>query len=329
MSQSPPPIVYILILLVLASGIWAFRRDSVNRQRPSTPDQSPKLTTGSISQVTSGSDIAARIPALIQELQPVLPNPDILKMDGSVTMVRLVLAVKAVFQQNSLTPMSYGVPDGKPNGSNRGMSALLNKSIDLAASSRPLTATEVQAGIIGIPVAKDGLAIVVGVENPFKGGLTSQQVSDIYQGKITNWSQVGGPDQPIHVYNRSPDSGAYDAFKSIVMLGESFAPDGPFFTTFKQDVTTPILRALKANGIGYTTVDQAVGQQTIRIVPIDGVIPSKETILRGSYPLSRVVFLAVPRQTSSAAIEFVRAVFSESGQQVISRTGFIPFPVSL
>ncbi len=343
MSKSPPPIVYILLILVIGGGLWGFNRQGgFNRLRsllpsgPSvpqaTPDQTGQIgspTGGTTAPVTSGSDIATTIPALIQELQPVRPNPEILKMDGSVTMVRLVLAIKAVFQQNSLTPISYGVPDGKPNGSNRGMSALLKGTIDLAASSRPLTAAEVEAGILGIPVAKDGLALVVGVQNPFKEGLTLQQVADIYQGKITNWSQVGGADQPIHVYNRSPDSGTYDAFNSIVMLGEPFAPDGPFFTTFEQDVTTPILRALKNNGIGYTTVDQAEGQQTIRIMPIDGVMPSRETILDGSYPINRVVFLAVPKQTSPAAVEFVRSVFSEKGKQAIGRTDFIPFPVLL
>ena len=84
-----------------------------------------------------------------------------------------------------------------------------------------------------IPIAKDALAIVVGINNPYIGGLTLDQLKDIYQGKITNWSEVGGADLPIKVINRSPKSGSYNLFQDVVLLGESFAPDSANFITYK------------------------------------------------------------------------------------------------
>jgi phosphate transport system substrate-binding protein len=247
-------------------------------------------------------------------------------MDGSVTMVRIVLALKSGYsQRNPSIPITYGIPDGKPNGSNAGLKALMEGRIQLAASSRPLNATEVQAGLQAIPVAKDALAVAVGVNNPYKGGLTLQQLADIFQGRITNWSQVGGPDRRIRVLNRAPQSGTYSAFQELVLLGSPFAPDNPpYFTTATQDVTTPLLRALGEDGITYSTVDQVQNQQTVRMVPIDGQMPTREAIQSGRYPLARNVFLVVPRKTSPVVADFINYALSDQGQQIIGRTEFIP-----
>jgi phosphate transport system substrate-binding protein len=246
-------------------------------------------------------------------------------MDGSVTMVRLVLALKSGYsQRNPGIPIAYGIPDGKPNGSNAGLKALMEGRIQLAASSRPLNATEVQAGLQAIPVAKDALAVAVGVNNPYKGGLTLQQLADIFQGRITNWSQVGGPDRRIRVLNRAPQSGTYSVFQELVLLGSPFAPDGPNFITAKEDATTPLLRALGEDGITYSTVDQVQNQQTVRIVPIDGQMPTREAIQRGSYPLARNVFLVAPQRTSPVVADFINYALSDQGQQIIGRTEFIP-----
>ncbi|MCF2970013.1 phosphate ABC transporter substrate-binding protein [Synechococcus sp. Nb3U1] len=333
--SGPPPIVYILLLGLLGGGGWyAYSSGLLNAQlNPSKTESTPTqagipATQPTQLQKTTPTQPQAQVPnapANPINLDTSLPNPAVIQMDGSVTMVRIVLALRAGYtQRNPSIPITYGIPDGKPNGSNAGMQALMNGQIQLAATSRPLNATEVQAGIQAIPIAKDALAVAVSINNPYKGGLTLQQLADIFQGRITNWSQVGGPNRPIRVLNRARQSGTYTVFQDLVLLGLSFAPDGPNFTTASEDATTPLLRALGEDGITYSTVDQVENQQTVRIVPIDGQMPTREAIQRGSYPLSRSVFLAVPQQTSPAVANFINYAASDAGQQIISRTEFIP-----
>ncbi len=329
--SGPPPIVYILLIALLGGGGWyAYRSglfDSFLKRTnpPSVPSQLPVAQPQAATAPNLPPAQAPSQPPSAVKLDTSLPNPAVLQMDGSVTMVRIVLALKSGYsQRNPGIPLTYGIPDGKPNGSNAGLKALMEGRIQMAASSRPLNASEVQAGLQAIPVAKDALAVAVGVNNPYKGGLTLQQLADIFQGRITNWSQVGGPDRPIRVLNRAPQSGTYSVFQELVLLGLPFAPDGPNFTTAKEDATTPLLRALGEDGITYSTVDQVQNQQTVRIVPIDGQMPTREAIQSGRYPLARNVFLVVPQKTSPVVADLINYALSDQGQQIIGRTEFIP-----
>lgn len=86
-----------------------------------------------------------------------------------------------------------------------------------------------------------------------------------------------------------------------------------------------MLKALENNGIGYTTVAQAVNQQTVRLISIEEVSPTDEAAIKaGSYPLSRVVYLVVRQKTSPAVKQFVDLVLSAQGQQTVQRVGFLP-----
>ncbi len=350
-ASGPPPIVYIVGVLLLAGGGWYYYRhqfqgqnltfDTITSQLPgagsqSTPPPAQPVAPQPETQPAPAQPAPAQAPStqsgitasanILASLNTSLPNPSIIQVDGSVTMVGMTVGLRTAYsQQNPGIAMTYGVPDGQPRGSNAGMQALLNGEIQLAATSRPLNAAEVQAGIRGIPVARDALAVVVGANNPYQGGLTMEQLKSIFQGRITNWIQVGGPDRPIRVLNRSPNSGTYSLFQDLTLLGQPFAPDGPNFITFEQDVTTPILRALETDGISYTTVAQADNQLTVRIVPINGTMPTDEAAVRENrYPLSRFVFYAVPNPTSPAVRDFLEFVLSPQGQGVVSRTDFLP-----
>lgn len=262
----------------------------------------------------------------LNTLDASLPNPTVLTIDGSVTIITLIKQFQIAYNfLNPTLPTTYGIPDGRPNGTNAGLKNLIDGKVLMAASSRPLTGSELNAGIVGVPIARDALAIAVGVNNPFKGGLTLEQLRLIFQGQITNWSEVGGPNLPIRVINRSRDSGTHSFFQEAVLSGQPFAPDGANFTTVVQDETTPILRALGNDGISYSTVTQIENQQTVRIVPINGISPTDRNLVKnGTYPISRVVYLAVPRRTSPAVKQFLELVLSPSGQQAVERGGFVP-----
>jgi phosphate transport system substrate-binding protein len=184
--------------------------------------------------------------------------------------------------------------------------------IDIAAISRPLTSQEQTQGLAAIPVAKDVIAIVVGLDNPFRKGLTQEQVKDIFQGKITNWSQVGGQDAPIKVINRPPISGTYQMFQSLVLGGENFGK-GDNFVNMERDATTPILQALGKNGISYATNVQIKNQQTVRSLEIDGLTPDAT-----NYPFFRTLYYAYKKPATTAIKDFLGYATSPTGQQVIA-----------
>lgn len=316
--SSSSPIVFILLLLLLLGGgyYWFFlRQSSPLESRLNSTETSSPSTSVSNSSVNSA-----------RTLDTSLPNPNVLAVDGSVTMVKLVRLLQNGFsQQNPNIPITYGIPNGNPTGSNSGMANLVAKRVELAATSRPLNPTEAQARIQVIPVAKDALAIVIGANNPFSGSLSLEQLKGIFQGQITNWSEVGGPNVPIRVLNRSPNSGTYTLFQDVVLIGEPFGQEGANFVTYTRDVTTPILQALRADGISYTTVAQAQSQQTVKIIPINGISPTDiEAVKNGTYPISRNVFFAVPQQTSPVVKEFIDFSLSPQGQQLVRQAEFIP-----
>jgi phosphate transport system substrate-binding protein len=314
MSQGKETTVLVLSLLVTAGlaggGYWFFSQQS----KSTTTGLNAPLTTSPNSMPTN------------LNLDTSSPNPSVLEMDGSTTMVTLIKEMRNAYNQaNPNIPTTFGVPDGKPNGSSQGLQNLVNGTVAIAASSRPLKAEEAKSGLQLVAIAKDAIGIVVGINNPFKGNLTKDQVRDIYLGKITNWSQVGGTSLPIKVINRAVTSGTREAFQDIVLLGQNFAPDGANYITWKQDETTAILRDLGDNGISYATVSQLEKQEIVRIIAIDGVNPTDIAAVKADkYPISRSLFLGVKKVTSPAAKQFIEFALSAQGQQIVQKLGFIP-----
>ncbi|WP_341738942.1 phosphate ABC transporter substrate-binding protein [Microcoleus sp. CAWBG640] len=262
------------------------------------------------------------------------PNPQVLTMDGSVTMVKMIKLLRNGYAQvNPNIPTTYGFDvngepkdgeDVRPTGSASGLKNLIDGKVLMVATSRPLKPEEAKAEVKIIPIARDAITIVIGKDNPFQGSLTKAQLRDIYTGKITNWSEVGGANLPIKVYNRSPDSGTRGFFQDDVLLAAKFAPDGENFKTWERDETTAVLRVLGNDGIYYTTVSQAEHQNMIRIVPIDGINPeNKKAILDRTYPMIRDVYLAVPKQSSPAVKQFVEFALSPEGQRIVEQAEFI------
>ena len=272
--------------------------------------------------------------ATIESIDTSQPNPQVLTMDGSLTMVKMVKLLRNGYAQvNPNIPTTYGFDangqpkdgeDVRPTGSATGLKNLIDGKVLMVATSRALKPDEAKAGIRVIPIARDAIAIVVGRDNLFQGSLSKNQLRDIYTGKIVNWSEVGGANLPIKVFNRSSDSGTQGFFKDDVLLAEKFAPEGANFKTWERDETTAVLRVLGNNGIYYTTVSQTVRQDTIRVVPIDGISPeNRKAILDRTYPIIRDVYLAIPKQTSPAVKQFVEFALSADGQRIVEQAEFI------
>jgi phosphate transport system substrate-binding protein len=297
MSQPKETAVLVLSLLItggiLGGGVWFFTR---NANVSSQPQSSPSLPSP-----PKPTDVTA-----LAEPTQVAQGTQI-KIDGSTSMVGINQALKNNFEQKF--PGTSIQIDAK--GTDKGILGILTGAIDVAGISRPLTAQEQAQGLAAIPIAKDAIAIVVGQENPFRKGLTQEQIKDIFQGKITNWSQVGGKDAPIKVVNRPAISGTYQTFQALVLGGENFG-NTPNFTNLERDATTPLLQALGKNGIGYATYGQIINQQTVRAIAVEGLTPEAS-----NYPYVRTLYYAYKNPLTPSVKDFLGYATSPTGQDAV------------
>ena len=197
-------------------------------------------------------------------------------------------------------------------GTNLGIKDLLAGKIDIAAISRPLFPQEIAQGLATVTVSQDAIAIVVGINNPFRRGLTQAQVRGIFQGEITDWSTINDRSGTIRVINRPAISGTHQTFRKLVLQEKNFG-NTPNITVMERDATTPILQALGADGISYATYAQVANQRTVRTVAVDGLTPEA-----ANYPYQRTLYYAYRQPPSPQVQAFLGYMSSPLGQQIIS-----------
>ncbi len=172
-----------------------------------------------------------------------------------------------------------------------GIDDALNGTVDIAASARPAYSKRAQeSGLTFTPVAWDALVLITNASNPVNN-LTLKQVHDIYYGKITNWSQVGGSDEPIDLDGvASPLDGVQFSFRRLLFGNGDINVAVPRLfiniDSLQQEVS------LDGKALAVSTLVHAHRQQGIKIIPIEGVTPSLATLENGSYPLPLTIYLA-------------------------------------
>jgi phosphate transport system substrate-binding protein len=203
-------------------------------------------------------------------------------------------------------------------GSVVGIQAVHDGTVDIGMASRSLSDEEAE-GIEQHQVAVDVIAVVVNAANPV-ADLALDDLSAIYQGEITNWSEVGGEDEPIRVVIRGENSGTRGAFDKIVLDGET--PEAPELETA---VTAGDMAAIvgdNANAVGYVGFGNL--ESDIKMVSIDSILPSEEAARDGSYSLVRpLIFLTGPL-TQPLAQRFIDFTLSEDGQELVIDSGWVP-----
>jgi phosphate transport system substrate-binding protein len=307
-SSGPPPIVFILLFFLLAGGGAFFFLNKPAENANNTPTPTPASGGGAnlppVAPVAGG---ASRVSPSSFALPASVAAGTAVRIDGSTSMVTINLNLKKGFQGR----FPGTTVDTKANGSAKGIQDLVAGTADIAGVSRPLNAQEQGQGLVAVPVALDTIALVVGTNNPFKGGLTVAQVQDIFKGTAQDWSKVGGPAGPIKVINRPEVSGTHQTFKEQVLNGGNFGT-GPNITTLDRDATTPLLQALGNNGIGYATFAQVVNQKTVRVVPVNGATPDA-----GNYLYKRQLYYAYKNPPSQAVKDFLGYATSPEGQKAM------------
>ncbi len=294
-KSGPPPIVFVLAALVLlGGGFWYFKN-----QQPPSPTIST-TQTGTVPDTSTPTNSAFPPPASV-------PGGTVVRIDGSTSMVGINQNLKRGFEgQFSGTSVAVNA-----NGSDKGIQGLTAGTVDVAAVSRSLSAAEKSQGLQAVPVSNDAIAIVIGNANPLGSGLTSAQLADIFQGKISNWSALGAPAKPIRVLNRPVISGTHQSFQDLVLKGANFGTT-PNIITLPRDETTGMVQELKTDGIGYATYAQVAKQSTARVVAIDGVTPGAS-----NYPYQRKLLYVYKNPPSPAVQAFLGYATSSQGQQVL------------
>ena len=212
-------------------------------------------------------------------------------------------------------------------GSSAGIEAVSTGTAQIATSSRGLNAEEQKLGLTTIPVAHDGIAVIVNTENPVQD-LTVEQLCGIYTGAITNWKEVGGEDLDIQLVNRDEASGTREAFKSIVMDGKPFDRRAAVLSGTGQvrDVVSRSRGAIGYISMGF--VESKYAQTSVRALGVNGVVPSEDTIATGEYPISRDLYFFTKGEPVGTAEEYIEYVLSDEMDEQVREAGFIPVSAS-
>ena len=235
--------------------------------------------------------------------------------NGSTSMEKVIGTLSEAFMgDNSGVTITYDA-----TGSGTGIESAKNKSCDVGLSSRALKDSE--TGLKSITVALDGIAIIVNADSGVSN-LSLQQISDIFTGKITNWSEIGGSDLEISCIGRESGSGTRDGFESITGTKDSCKLDQELTSTGA--VITAV--SSSKNAIGYASLSSVEGKTGVKAVTVDGVACSEATVLDGSYKIQRPFNFIVSEdaQLSPAAQAFIEFATSKDAAALIREAGAVP-----
>ena len=296
------------LLALIGAGILAVTtlvacgNSNATTAQPSTAESSAAEST-----VAAGSEAA-----------PAETTADLsgnLSMVGSTSMEKLANALSEAFMEEypDVTVTAEFV------GSGAGIEAVTNGTADIGNSSRSLKDEEKAAGVVENVVAIDGIAVCVDPANEV-ADLTKEQLTNIYNGTITNWKEVGGADEPIIVIGREAGSGTRGAFEELVDL-----KDACKYANELDSTGAVIAKVASTPGaIGYASLDAL--DDSVKALSLEGVEATAENIKAGNYFLSRPFVMATKGEISEQN-DLVQAwfdfVLGDEGQQVASEVGLI------
>ena len=252
---------------------------------------------------------------------------------GSDTLVNLALVWAEKYQMNN-PDVQISVSGG---GSGTGITSLINGTVDIANASRSIKDEEIaEANRQGIDpyeivVANDAIAVIVNPENSINQ-LTIEQVSQIYQGQITNWKELGGEDRPIVCLSRETNSGTHVYFlETVVRMGDSDSSALFSQETLLLPSSEGIIAEVRdnPNAIGYDGLGYVTDEVKVLALSQGGgkdyVLPSEATVKDNSYPIARQLYMYTNGEPEGTIKEYIDWILSEEAQQYVIDLGFIPY----
>lgn len=279
---------------------------------------------------------AAPAPQALAKAAPVM-------VDGSSTVMPIAEAVAEETQKSTGARVTIGV-----SGTGGGMKKLCAGEIAVANASRPIKQSEVEAcekggvSFIELPVAYDGLAVVVNPQNSWAASMTVAELKKLWapeaQGSVKRWSQVrdGWPDEEIHLFGAGVDSGTYDYFTQAV-VGKEHTSRGDYTSSEDDNV---LVKGVAGDRLALGFFGHAYAEQNkdkLKMVAIDDekadngagpILPTTQTITDGSYqPLSRPLFIYVEKGAAERAeVQAFVATFLGRGAELAAEVGYVALP---
>lgn len=261
--------------------------------------------------ITAAVGVGAAVAGYIAYPSFVVKAQKDLMISGSKAVSRFVALLIAPFVEKN--PGAKVAIEG--GGSFAGLTALANGGIDVAMMSRDLNFEEFNLDFHSHLIGIEGIAIVVHSDLAVKS-VSLQQLNEIFEGHITNWSEVGGPNKKIVLYNRSEGSTTRTFIEDLVMRGAPYAKNSQECKS-AADMTN--LVSNDPYGIGYLTTRNL--SDKLKTLAINGVEISDKNLLLKLYPLARDMFLVNRNSASQTAKDFIAYSLSAHAQDIFVKNG--------
>ncbi|MBW6486965.1 MAG: phosphate ABC transporter substrate-binding protein [Syntrophobacterales bacterium] len=239
---------------------------------------------------------------------------------GSTTVLPIAQAtIEAFMKKNPGSNISLS-----GGGSGEGFKALVDKTADIANMSRAAKKQEIDLGkakgveIYPNVVAIDAIVPVVNHKNKVSN-LSTDQLSQIYQGKIRNWKEVGGDDLEIVVVSRDSSSGTFEAWGEIVLKKARVFPRAQL-----QASSGAIVQAVSKNKYAIGYIGLGYIDKSVKALKVNGVEASTKTALSKEYPVARDLYMYTKGKPQRETAAYINFVLSPDGQKLVQKAGFVP-----
>ncbi len=254
-------------------------------------------------------------------------SSSVLRISGSTTINAVAADAAEVLRADGLT-----ITVDASGGSAGGIAQLGTGQVEIAMSSKPLAESDrtqfPDVDFVTTEIGQDAVGIIVR-RNIYDGGvtnLTKDQVRALFEGRVTNWSELGGPDVPVFVYDKEPGRGTREAIDKYIYGPGQTAPPPPQSDRFaivggNEEERTKLLSTEGA--VGPLSSSFIEGYPELAAVSLDGVPPTPENVAAARYPMSRPLYLITDGAPSGAAARFVDFVLSPAGQELVRKHGYL------
>jgi len=242
-----------------------------------------------------------------------------LRIDGSTTVLPIAQKAAEVFMKKN--------PDIKlfvsGSGSGTGIKALIDGTTNIATSSREAKDKEVASGkekgvaLTAHKIALDGIVPVVHPSMKI-ADITTEQLRDIYNGKIKSWKELGGPDRPISVVSRDTSSGTYEVWEEKILKGDKVEASALLVASNGQAVQTVAQNKFAIGYIGIGYIDKSV-----KVLKVSGKTASSKSVRDNSWPIARPLFMYTNGKPSGTIGKFIDFMLSKEGQNIVNEVKYV------
>ena len=288
--------------------------------------------------LTSYQPFAERSRAVtLEEASTLQLHENLPRIDGATALYPLYAAfVQAVYPEDDYYPLrtsTVNYPLVTSSTTAQAFTRLINGDVDVIFTAMPSETQFQAAEERGVefhmtPIGREAFVFFVNRRNPISN-LSTEDIIKIYTGQITNWSELGGNRNDIRVYQRARNSGSQTMLEHIMGDNELIeAPAEDVYIFMRGIVERTASYRNYRNSLGYSFLfytTQMVRNNEIKLLSINGIHPSRKTIMNNTYPYSNVFYAITVTRDNENVNRLIEWILSDQGQYLVERTGYVPY----